>query len=131
MNKTILIGNLGKDPETTQLQNSNNSVCKFSLGVARKFQDKDGTRQTDWFNIIAWNKLGENCQKYLKKGNKAVIVGRVETRQYEAQDGTKRNVVEVIADEVEFIKTDNNSQGGASNDATNDMTPVADDNLPF
>jgi len=131
MNKVILIGNLGKDPETTNLANSQNSVCKFTLGVGRKFQERDGTRKTDWFNIVAWNKLGENCQNYLTKGNKAAVIGRVEQRQYDAQDGTKKTIVEVIADEVSFITNKNTGQGGANDGVTGDTQPINDDSLPF
>jgi len=130
MNKVILIGNLTRDPELKQTNNGTN-VCTFSIAVNRRFAGADGTRQVDFFTIVAWRQLGENCHKFLKKGSKVGICGEVQTRSYEAQDGGKRYVTEINADEVEFLspKGEGGSMGGAGDNGG--MVPVEDDNLPF
>ena len=102
MNKVFLIGNLTRDPEQTQTP-SGVAVCKFSIAVSRDFKDSDGNRETDFFNITVWRGRAENCGKYLKKGNKVAIVGKLQNRTYEDKDGVKRTVTEIIADEVEFL----------------------------
>ena len=102
MNKVILIGNLTKDPELTETP-SGVAVCKFSIAVSREYAYADGNRETDFFNITVWRGRAENCGKYLKKGNKVAIFGSLQNRSYEDKDGIKRNVTEVIANEVEFL----------------------------
>lgn len=102
MNKVFLIGNLTRDPEQTQTP-SGVAVCKFSIAVSRDFKDSDGNRETDFFNITVWRGRAETCGKYLKKGNKVGIVGRIQNRSYETKEGDKRTVTEIIADEVEFL----------------------------
>lgn len=102
MNKCELIGNIVKDPELNTT-NSGIAVCKFTLAVQRKFQNADGERETDFIPVVAWKKTAELCGQYLKKGNKAGIVGCLQVRSYDAQDGTKRYATEVVADEVEFL----------------------------
>lgn len=108
MNKVFLIGNLTRDPETRSTQ-SGTSVCNFSIAVNRRMS-RDGQQETDFFNIVAWSSLGELCQRYLAKGKKCSIVGRIQTRSYEAQDGSKRTAFDIVADEVEFL-TPVGSQG--------------------
>ena len=125
MNKVVLIGNLTRDPELSTTP-SGVSVCKFSLAVSRRFTDKDGNRDVDFFNIIAWRGLGENAHKWLRKGKKAAVVGSIQTRSYEDKDGNKRTVTEIIADEIEFL-----SPVEASEQKSVEMTPIADDELPF
>lgn len=133
MNKALLIGNLTRDPELSTIPNGT-SVCKFSIAVNRRFSNADGNRDTDFFNIVAWRQLGENCGKFLKKGSKVGVVGQIQTRTYDAQDGSKRYVTEIIADEVEFLNRagdntpGNNIPGG---NPAGEMTPVSDDSLPF
>lgn len=102
MNKVILIGNLTRDPELSETP-SGVAVCKFSLAVSRDYTNAEGNRDTDFFNITVWRGRAENCGKYLKKGNKVAIVGSLQTRSYEDKDGIKRNVTDVIANEVEFL----------------------------
>ena len=102
MNKVILIGNLTRDPEL-RVTPTGRSVCSSSLAVQRTFANQAGERVTDFFNIIVWGKTGENCSKYLSKGRKACVVGELQTRSYEAKDGTKRTVTEIVANEVEFL----------------------------
>ncbi len=102
MNKAILIGNLTKDPE---LRNgaSGVPVCTFTLAVNRRFSNKQGVREADFINIVTFRQTAELCARYLTKGRKAAVVGSIQSRSYDAQDGTKRYVTEVVADEVEFI----------------------------
>ena len=102
MNKVILVGNLTRDPELTETP-SGVAVCRFAIAVSRDYANADGTRETDFFNITVWRGRAENCGKYLKKGNKVAIVGSLQNRSYEDKDGIKRNVTDVIANEVEFL----------------------------
>lgn len=104
MNKVILIGNLTKDPEFSTTNNGI-SLCKFTLAVQRKYASSDGEREVDFINIVVWRGQADNCYKYLKKGSKASVVGSIQTRSYDATDGTKRYVTEVVADEVEFLNS--------------------------
>ena len=101
-NKVWLMGNLTKDPES-QTTSSGITVCKFTLAVQRKFSNANGEKETDFINIVAWRTLAENCIKYLSKGKKVAVVGAIQTRSYDAQDGTKRYVTEIMAEEVEFL----------------------------
>lgn len=110
MNKVFLIGNLTRDPELRTLP-SGVSVCRFGLAVSRNYASPDGERQTDFFNVTAWRTLGERVAQYLKKGSKAAVVGSVEIREYEDNQGNKRTAVDIIAQDVEFL-TPKNSQGG-------------------
>ena len=102
MNKVFLIGNLTRDPELTET-NSGVPVCRFGIAVNRRFSAQDGERQTDFFNVTAWRGLAENVARWTKKGNKVAIVGSLQTRSYEDKDGIKRNVTDVVANEVEFL----------------------------
>lgn len=139
MNKVILTGNLTKDPELATT-NGGVSVCRFSVAVQRRFQNAEGEREADFFNIVVWRAQAENCHRFLKKGSKCGIVGRLQTSSYEAQDGTKRYVTEVIADEVEFLgakpaDSGEMSKAPTSNAAprkeTTELEPIDDDSLPF
>lgn len=102
MQEFICVGNLSKDPETGETP-SGVSVCKFSIAINRNFTKEDGTRDVDFFNVVTWRNLADNCARFLQKGNKVAIVGKLQNRQYEAKDGTKRNVTEIIAEQVEFL----------------------------
>ena len=138
MNKIILIGNLTRDPEITTT-NSGVSVCRFSLAVQRSFasnQDNNGPT-ADFFNIVVWRGLAENCHKFLKKGSKCCVVGRIQNVSYEAQDGTKRYGTEITANDVEFLGSRNGGDGeimGGSKpegSGVSDLQPIDDDSLPF
>ncbi len=127
MNKTILIGNLSKDVEFATTNNGT-SVARFTIAVQRKYTNEAGEREADFINCVAWRTTAENLNKYCKKGDKIAVVGRIETRSYEAQDGTKRYVTEVIADEIEFV----NTKKADTKDTTQpELTPIDDDSLPF
>ena len=102
MNKVFLIGNLTRDPEM-RATSAGVSVCNFSIAVNRRFRNQNGQQETDFFNIVAWRQLGELCGKYLMKGRKVAVSGSIQTRTYEAQDGTRRNAFDIVADEVEFL----------------------------
>lgn len=99
MNKAILVGNLTKDPEFSTTPNGK-AVCKFTLAINRGYGDN---KVTDYLPIIAWEQKAKLCRDYLNKGSKVGIVGRIEPRSYEASDGTKRYVTDIVADtEIEF-----------------------------
>lgn len=129
MNKVILVGNLTRDPE---LATTNNGIsyCRFSLAVPKRF-NAGGEREAEFINIVVWRGQAENCAKYLKKGSKAAIVGNIQTRSYDAQDGTKRYVTEVVAEEVEFIGSRQGGEGAMPKEDVLDLQPVDDDTLPF
>ena len=135
MNKVFLVGNLTKDPELSTTTNGI-SVCRFSLAVSRRYVGASGERETDFINIVVWRGQAENCHKYLKKGSKCGIVGTLQTRSYDAQDGSKRYVTEVVADEVEFISTRNSDSASKQEVAeevedVTELKPIDDDSLPF
>ena len=136
MNKVILIGNLTKDPELNTTANGI-SVCRFTLAISRRFQNARGERETDFINGVVWRAQAENCSKYLRKGGKCAVVGSMQTHSYDAQDGSKRYVTEVIADEVEFISSRNGNfddvDGSASSpkEEVSNLEPIDDDSLPF
>lgn len=118
MNKVFLIGNLTKDPELNTT-NSGLAVCKMTIAV-NKGED------AQFFNIVAWRGLATSCNTYLAKGRKIAVCGRLETRSYDAQDGTKRYVTEIVAEDIEFLTSPQNSG------APSGTTPIEpDDSLPF
>lgn len=108
MNKVFLIGRLTKDPELRYTV-SNVAIATFSLAVNRNFTNQNGEREADFINIQVWKKMAENCAKYLSKGSQIAIDGRIQTRTYDAQDGSKRYVTEVVAENIQFL--DNKKDG--------------------
>lgn len=136
MNKAILIGNLANDPE--YVQKGEAARCSFRLAVQRRFANAQGVREADFFQVICWRGLAEYCAKYLAKGRKCAVEGRIQTRSYNAQDGTKRYVTEIIADSVEFLSAAGTGDPGPTpppehGKPTHQMrfTEVEDDDLPF
>ena len=123
MNKVFLIGNLTKDPELRSTQ-SGVSVCNFTIAVNRRFKNANGQQETDYLNIIAWRQLAELCSKYLAKGRKVAVTGSIQTRTYEAKDGSKRTAWDIVADEVEFLSA-NQSGGAPSGDYPKAAAPSA------
>lgn len=115
MNKIMLIGNLGKDPEMNYTP-SGTAVTKFSLAVNRYRKSSTGERQeeTEWFNIVAWDKLGETCNQYLHKGSKVYIEGRVSQRKYTDKNGIERYAFDVVANDMEMLTPKSVSSGGSS-----------------
>lgn len=132
MNKVILIGRLTADPETRTTQ-SGITQCTLRIAVQRRFADKQtGKRESDFFNIVCWRNTAEFAARYLTKGRMIAVEGSLQTRSYDAQDGSKRYVTEVIADNVEFC--DSRQEGGHTAPAQRDgygMPEVDDDELPF
>lgn len=115
LNKIMLIGNLGRDPEL-QVTSDGTPVTKFSLAVSRSYKTKTGeTRdETEWFNIVAWDKLAETCEKYLHKGSKVYIEGRIQQRKYTDKEGIQRTSVEVIASNMEMLTPKSATVGAGS-----------------
>lgn len=104
LNKVLIVGNLTREPELRHT-GTGTAVCSFSLAVNRRYKGSDGDykKEVAFFNIVVWGKSGENCAKYLSKGKAAFVEGRLFNRSYEASDGTKRNVTEIVADNVQFL----------------------------
>ncbi len=149
MNKVVLIGRLTKDPELKFTPGSGTAVTTLTLAVNRRFK-KEGQPEADFIPIVVWGKQAESTANYMSKGKLLSVAGRIETRSYEAKDGTRRYVTEVIADEVHFLEWGGNkasSTATATNTNSNlydgssfpddyfggdNMTPVADmDDIPF
>ena len=134
LNKVMIIGNLGRDPEMRYTPNGT-AVTSFSVAVSRRWNSQDGQQQedTEWFNVVAWNKLAETCNQSLSKGRRVYVEGRLQTRSWDGQDGQKHYRTEVIASSVLFL--DSRPRGseapvgaGASDDLDGDVDP---DDLPF
>ncbi len=104
MNKVFLIGRLTKDPDLRYLSN-NTPVANFSIAINRAFENQSGERETDFINIVVWRKQAENVKKYINKGSLVGIDGRIQTRNYEGQDGKKVYVTEVVAENVQFLES--------------------------
>lgn len=138
MNTWIGIGRATKDCEINTTANGTN-IAKFTIAVDRKFKDADGNKVTDFINIIAWRGLADICYKYVKKGQQVAIKGELQIRSYDAQDGSKRYVTEIVADDVTLLGNKNNGETSSDNgeNVNNNhnnakLTPIADaDNLPF
>ncbi|MFO8067968.1 MAG: single-stranded DNA-binding protein [Bacteroidales bacterium] len=135
VNKVILIGNLGKDPEIRSLE-SGVKVASFSIATSEVYKNKDGVKNeiTEWHNIVLWRGLAELAEKYLIKGSQIYLEGRIRTRQWEDKDGIKRYTTEIIGDNLTFLgkPKDNDSKGTSkSNNENEEIVPEADDDLPF
>jgi single-strand DNA-binding protein len=113
INKVILIGNLGRDPELRYIQ-SGQAVTNFSVATNEKWKDKDGNNQerTEWHRIVVWGKSAENCAQYLQKGRSVYIEGKLQTREWEDKDGNKRSTTEIVAQVVQFLGGRGGSAGG-------------------
>ena len=128
LNKIMLIGNLGKDPEMNYTQNGT-ALTKFSLAVSRSYKTSSGEKrdETEWFNIVAWDKLAELCNQYLHKGSKAYIEGRVSQRKYTDKNGIERYAFDVVASDMEMLSP-KPAQSGSSSDF---LAGHADDSDPL
>lgn len=129
MNKVILLGRLTKDVETRYTQTNNALVASFTLAINRRFAKEGEERQADFINIVAWGKTGEFCSKYFKKGQQISLVGRLQTRNYENNDGKKVYITEVIAEEVYFAESNNRMTANTS--ILNSHTSIQQENLDF
>ena len=130
MNRVVMIGNLTKDPELSETPGGI-KVCRFSIAVQRRFPNAEGNREADFFNVIAWRGLAESVSKYLVKGSKAGVTGSVQTRSYDAQDGSKRYVTEILSQR----KTEDDGYDRPvkkhSQMSVAELEPVYDPDLPF
>ncbi|MGI6161089.1 MAG: single-stranded DNA-binding protein [Christensenellales bacterium] len=136
MNKAILIGNLTKDPDQ-RVTGGGTPVTSFTVAITRRYQSAQGEKQADFIPIVTWRTLAENCGKYLRKGSKVAVFGTIQTRSYDAQDGSKRYVTEVVADEVQFLdskpagESGRFSQPSGSDMPAHGFTELEDEELPF
>lgn len=149
MNKAILIGRLTRDPEM-RTTTSGATTTSFTVAVSRTYANQNGERETDFINCVAWRKQAENIAKYCQKGTQVAVEGRIQTRSYDAQDGTKRYVTEIIVDNVTFLGSKGNVESFAGNNdvgsnpdiMTTDVSEdpfkdfgeevaLSDDDLPF
>ena len=153
VNKAILVGNLGRDPELRQTP-SGQSVCNFTVATSESWTDRNGERveRTEWHRIVAWGKTGELCAQYLSKGRTVYVEGRIQTREWEDKDGNKRYTTEINAQNVNFIGPRGGDGGGSGGDygggrssgpsgggggggggaaPNNDPGPPLDDDIPF
>ncbi|MEX2088957.1 MAG: single-stranded DNA-binding protein [Bacteroidota bacterium] len=138
INKAILIGNLGKDPEL-RYTSAGVAVATFSVATNESWKDQDGNVQerTQWHNIVAWRKLAEICSEYLKKGSKLYLEGRIQYRNYDDKNGVKRYVTEIVLDQM--VMLDSRGAGASSTSSSEaDAPPSAEepaggkaDDLPF
>ena len=144
MNRAILVGNLTRDP-ALRATTSGVAVCSFTIAINRRFANQNGEREADFIPIVVWRGQAESCGRYLHKGSKVAVCGTIQTRSYDAQDGTRRYVTEVVADEVEFLTTQGGNGGGDGRyqdrgdsgfgaqapAAPADLHNIEDDELPF
>lgn len=143
VNKAILVGNLGRDPELRTTPNGQ-SVVNFTLATSENWTDKSGERveRTEWHRIVAWGRTAEMCAQYLSKGRTVYVEGRIQTREWEDKDGNKRYTTEINAQTVNFIgprpggggdggSGGSGGYGGSRGPAGGDGPPPADDDIPF
>jgi single-strand DNA-binding protein len=137
VNKVILVGNLGKDPEVRHLENGR-AVATFSLATSETYKNKNGERvtATEWHNIVMWTPLAEIAEKYLKKGNQILVEGKITTRSYEDKEKVKRYTTEIVAQSFNFIGgPSDGSKTSANTKAEEELESVASngstDDLPF
>ena len=141
VNKVILIGRLGKDPELKYTPGGA-PVCKFSLATDEAFKDKTGEQQkrTEWHNIVAWNKLAEICGEYLTKGKQVYIEGSIRSRQWEDQSGNKRTAYDIVARQMTMLGSRGDAERGATERAPSERPAepeppadagITDEDIPF
>ncbi|MGI6345457.1 MAG: single-stranded DNA-binding protein [Bacillota bacterium] len=104
LNQVVLIGRLTRDPEMRYTASAGIPVLRFTLAVDRRFNNAQGEKQTDFIDIVCWRRLAENCHRYLRKGLLTAVVGSLQIRTYETNDGQKRKAAEVVADDVRFLE---------------------------
>jgi single-strand DNA-binding protein len=137
INKVILIGNLGQDPEL-RYTSSGVAVATFTLATNESWKDQDGNTQerTQWHNLVAWRKLAEICGEYIKKGSRIYVEGRLQYRNYDDKNGVKRYVTEIVMDQMMMLDSKgaghtNGGGGSAPSQPAEDMGPEKADDLPF
>lgn len=139
MNKLTIIGNLTRDPESRTTA-TGSTVCSFGVAVNRRRSQNSNQPEADFFRVSAWNQLGENCQRYLAKGRKVCVIGRVSVSTYQGNDGTTRASLDVMAEDVEFLSSRQDDAGYAAAPAAAPKAAPAmdagfqevdDEDLPF
>lgn len=135
MNKFIFVGNITRDPELATTASGTN-VCQLSIAIKSDYKNKDGEYGTDFLNVTVWSDLAERCNKYLKKGSKVLVEGRVTVSSYETQDGTKKKNINLVGNNVEFLSAVSGSGTNKETASTTTNTPaeleeIDTDNLPF
>ena len=143
VNKVILVGRLGRDPES-RFTASGQAVCNFSLATDRSYKDRNGQtqKQTEWHKIVVWGKLAEICQKFLKKGSQIFVEGRIQSRQWEDQQGQKRTAFEIVANEMRMLGSrgeagaapthaPEEAEAQAAPEDAGAATEVSDEDIPF
>ena len=153
VNKVILVGNVGKDPETRDLEGGT-AVCSFSLATSETYRNRDGEKitNTEWHNIVLWRGLAEVAEKYVRKGSQLFIEGRIRTRSWDDKDGNKRYTTEIVGDNMQMLgrrpddqgmqesqeslapkQAQNQSSDTSKENNFNDVSPGLDDpdDLPF
>lgn len=130
VNKVIIIGNLGRDPELRHTANGT-SVANFSVATSERFKRANGEfeERVEWHNISVWGNLAELCEKYLRKGSKVYVEGRIQTDEFE-KDGEKRKFTKIIGQTVQFLDPKKQAAGSGSS-AGYDSGPSNDDEIPF
>lgn len=146
-NKILLLGSLGRDPELKYTQNQV-PVCSFSIATTEKRKDQSGAWVdiTEWHKIVTWQKTAENCGKYLTKGSKVLVEGKIQTRKYQDKDGNDKYVTEVLAQNVQFISTNKKEENANTHIQSDQQTEITaaqavvsqvattsfdDDDIPF
>lgn len=130
MNKVIITGNISRDPEAFTTQNGI-SRSMFDVAVQRRTKNQDGKYDVDFLRVVAWRKTADFCNKYLSKGRKVAVEGSIQTRSYDAQDGSKRYVTEIIADHVEALSSANTDNGPTPPPSREDKPAEPEDNGGF
>jgi single-strand DNA-binding protein len=134
VNKVILIGNLGKDPEAFTFENGVKKVS-FSVATTESYKDKEGNKvdQTEWHNVVLWRGLADVAEKYLSKGNQVYIEGKIKTRAWDDKDGNKRYTTEIYADNMTMLggRRDDSQAERPAEKAKNVDIPEPEDDLPF
>ncbi len=138
VNKAILVGNLGADPELRYTA-SGTAVAGFNMATTERYKDKNGELQerTEWHSIVCWGRMGELANEYLKKGRSVYIEGRIQTRNYEDKDGIKRYKTEIVAQQMQFLGGRAQSNQSSTPTETTSSAPsepelpADDDDLPF
>ncbi|MBL7932779.1 MAG: single-stranded DNA-binding protein [Bacteroidia bacterium] len=133
VNKVILIGNLGKDPELRYLE-GNIAKLSFSLATTEVYKDKNGNKveHTEWHNIIMWRGIAENAEKLLKKGMQVYIEGKLQTRQWTDKDGQKKNITEIIAENFNLLqRREHNASSGSTSFESNTDSNIDSKGLPY
>ncbi len=123
MNKAFLIGRLTRDPEL-RYSSSNAAIVNFSIAIDRQYTNNQGQRETDFINIVAFQKQAENIKKYVTKGSLVAVDGRIQTRNYEDKDGKRVYVTEVVADRVQFLSTKGSTSDGVSSAPLDNVSPA-------